>query len=57
MSKTGPLGQSQIKILDVNNEQHIFLIESFSNGHNVLTLGRWVSTFSVSINVGVFQMQ
>jgi hypothetical protein len=56
-SKGGPLGQSQITIVDKNNEQHIFLIESFSNGHNVLTLGRWVSVCSVSINVSDFQMQ
>lgn len=43
-TKTGPLGQAQIQLIDINNEPHIFLIESFSNGHNVLTLGRWLST-------------
>lgn len=41
-SKGGPLGQTEIPVVDVNSEEHVFLIESFSNSHSVLTLGRWI---------------
>lgn len=53
-SKGGPLGQTQIQLIDVNNELHVFLIESFSNGHNVLTLGRWMCIAPVLVDVAIF---
>lgn len=41
-AKTGPLGSSEIIVPDVNDEKHVFLIESFSIKHSVLTMGRWL---------------
>ena len=35
----GPLGTGEIILTDVNGEAHGFAFESFSNTHDVLTLG------------------
>jgi hypothetical protein len=48
-AKGGPLGQAEVVVLDVNEEPHIFLVESFSNSHSVLTLGRWLQKKPVQI--------
>lgn len=52
--QTGPLGSSEIVIPDVTGREHLFLVESFSNRHSVLTLGRWVSERNVQVHVSNF---
>lgn len=51
-TKTGPLGGAEIEIHDSNGESHVFYIESFSNGHGVLTLGRWLSPKPIIVSMG-----
>ncbi|BAN34113.1 hypothetical protein SCD_n00264 [Sulfuricella denitrificans skB26] len=41
-NKSGPLGCSEIQVADIDGELQVLLMESFSNSHNVLTLGCWV---------------
>jgi hypothetical protein len=36
--KRGPLGESELVLTDDNGDEHIFLFETFSNTHDVLTL-------------------
>ena len=36
-NKRGPLGQKELLLTDDNGEEHIFLFETFSNTHDVLT--------------------
>ncbi|MEX2205430.1 MAG: DUF955 domain-containing protein [Myxococcota bacterium] len=38
-ARGGPLGRSQALLLDRNGDRHEFVFESFSNTHQVLTLG------------------
>jgi hypothetical protein len=38
--KTGPLGNSEIILPDLNSERHVFSIEVFGNGYDVLSLAR-----------------
>lgn len=52
-TKVGPLGQAEVVIIDVNQESHVFLIESFSNSHSVLTLGRWLYKKPVQVPSGI----
>lgn len=40
--KTGPLGAWEVCINDVNGTPHVFSMESFSNGYDVLSLARLV---------------
>ncbi|MFD1122443.1 ImmA/IrrE family metallo-endopeptidase [Methylophilus flavus] len=51
-TKTGPLGAAEIEIHDSNGEPHVFYIESFSNGHGVLTLGRWLRPKPIIVSMG-----
>lgn len=37
---TGPIGEVETVFDDVNSARHIFFVETFGNGHRVLTLGR-----------------
>lgn len=37
--KSGPLGEMEVILRDTTGAEHVFLMESFSNSHNVLTLG------------------
>jgi hypothetical protein len=38
----GSLGRSEIVLYDRNGELHLFEFETFFNGHEALTLGRWL---------------
>lgn len=38
----GLLGEAEIELRDADGAGHIFLFETFFNGHEALTLGRWV---------------
>ena len=40
--KRGPLGQADMAMTDDNGDEHIFLFETFSNTHDVLTLITYV---------------
>ena len=40
--KRGPLGQAEMVVTDDNGDEHIFLFETFSNTHDVLTLITYV---------------
>jgi len=48
-NKSGPLGNSEILVTDVNGEFQVFLLESFSNSHSVLTLGRLLRPKSIQV--------
>ncbi|MDP9967509.1 hypothetical protein J2W37_005255 [Variovorax paradoxus] len=49
---TGPLGTIDLNIQDVNGNSHVFVIESFSNGYNTLTMARWTRQTAISVPVG-----
>lgn len=49
---TGPLGTTELTIQDANGASHIFVIESFSIKHNVLTMARWIRQAPISVPVG-----
>lgn len=49
---TGPLGTTELIIQDANGVSHVFLIESFSNGHNALTMARWIRQAHIVVPVG-----
>ena len=49
---TGPLGTAEQIVQDVNGTFHFFVIESFSNKHNVLTLARWIRQAPISVIIG-----
>lgn len=56
---TGPLGFTELTTQDANGVSHAFVIESFSNGHNVLTMARWIrqAPITVPINGSVVSSQ
>jgi hypothetical protein len=39
---TGPLGATELQILDANGQEHTFFMETFCVKHHTLTLGRWL---------------
>jgi hypothetical protein len=41
--KRGPLGERELVLTDDNGEEHVFLFETFSNTHDVLTLITYVT--------------
>jgi hypothetical protein len=49
--KRGPLGQAELVLRDDNGDEHIFLFETFSNTHDVLTLITYVKRHEVTIAV------
>lgn len=49
--KTGPLGSSEIVLLDDNGQSQVFLFESFRNGYSVLTLAKRLRTSNVAVAV------
>lgn len=51
--QTGPLGECEIVVPDMNGSLHVFYIESFSIKHNVLTLARWVRHRPLQVIVSV----
>ena len=48
---TGPLGTTELNIRDTNGHSHVFFIESFSNGYNVLTMAQWIRQAPISFPV------
>ena len=38
----GPLGKEEVRLTDSNGEHHMFVFETFFNGHEALTLGVWL---------------
>ncbi|CAJ0793726.1 Peptidase-M78 domain-containing protein [Ralstonia mannitolilytica] len=46
---TGPLGATELRIQDANQDSHAFFIETFSIKHHALTLARWVRTSPVAV--------
>ena len=47
----GPIGSDSVILKDDNDERHLFQFESFSNGYDVLTVGRYERAFRVSVAV------
>lgn len=47
--KKGPLGQGEISLKDLNGDSHIFLLESFSNGYDTLTIGNYINPTILNI--------
>lgn len=47
----GPLGEADVVLTDDNGDQHLFHFESFSNTHDVLTLGQYVRRCSVAVAI------
>lgn len=50
-AKTGPLGHTEVVIDGADRVSHVFAIESFSNGYDVLTLARHVRAASPLVAV------
>jgi hypothetical protein len=50
-TKTGPLGTSEILLVDINNDAHIFLFESFGTKYGVLTIGKWVAPAKITVPI------
>lgn len=48
---TGPLGSAEMVVSDSNGTPNVFIIESFSNRHSVLTMARWLRSLEVQVNV------
>lgn len=49
--KTGPLGETEVILSDLNGMRHIFQVESFSNSYHVLTLGSYVQQKQTQVPV------
>lgn len=49
--KRGPLGQAEMVVTDDNGDEHIFLFETFSNTHDVLTLITYVKPHGALVTV------
>jgi len=49
--KRGPLGQAEMVVTDDNGDEHIFLFETFSNTHDVLTLITYVKAHGALVTV------
>jgi hypothetical protein len=49
--KRGPLGQAEMVVTDDNGDEHIFLFETFSNTHDVLTLITYVKANGALVTV------
>lgn len=47
--KAGPLGSSEVDIVDRRGERHIFLFESFSNTYDCLTLATYQRPHAVAV--------
>lgn len=47
--KRGPLGQKELILADDNGDEHVFLFETFSNTHDVLTLITYVQPHKIQI--------
>lgn len=51
--KTGPLGSWEANINDANGTPHVFSMESFSNGYDVLSLARVVRKSTAQVAVAI----
>ncbi len=49
--KRGPLGEKELVITDDNGDEHIFLFQTFSNTHDVLTLITYVKRHELVVSV------
>jgi hypothetical protein len=49
---TGPLGSRELYVQDASGTSNVFVIESFSIKHNVLTLGRWIRQAPMTVAMG-----
>lgn len=49
-STRGPLGESELLIRDDNGDEHVFLFESFHNGHETLTLVTYCGPRRISVS-------
>ena len=49
--KRGPLGSAEIIIKDDNGDEHVFLFETFSNTHDVLTLVTYLRRHEAMVSV------
>lgn len=48
----GPLGKAEVVLGDGNGAEHVFVFETFYNGHDALTLGRHIRTVKTMVAVG-----
>lgn len=51
--KRGPLGKAEMAITDDNGDEHVFLFETFSNTHDVLTLITYVRKHAPVVSVPI----
>lgn len=51
--KQGPLGEKELMLADDNGKEHVFLFETFSNTHEVLTLITYIKLHNPAIAVPV----
>ncbi len=49
--KRGPLGEKELVLTDDNGDEHVFLFQTFSNTHDVLTLITYVKRHEASVAV------
>jgi len=49
-NKNGPLGQKEMVLSDSNDEEHLFLFETFSNKWDVLTFVTYVKPYEVLVS-------
>lgn len=49
--KSGPLGETEVILQDINGVRHIFQVESFSNSYHVLTLGSYIRQKHIQVGV------
>lgn len=50
-NKRGPLGEKELILTDDNGDEHLFLFQTFSNTHDVLTLITYVKRHEVAVSV------
>jgi hypothetical protein len=48
----GALGADEVILLDDNGVPHVYLFETFYNGHEALTLGVWLRPHALALTVG-----
>jgi hypothetical protein len=47
----GSLGQREVTLTDLNGDRHVFLFETFFNGHEALTLAVWARPLTLVVPV------
>lgn len=51
--KRGPLGEKELVLADDNGDEHVFLFQTFSNTHDVLTLVTYVKRHEITVSIPV----